>query len=303
MVLDPVRLAGEVIQMGAIRLNSQMEYVDELKLIVRPQHYTKMHSTVKRITGIDEKQLAAGLPFPQAMEKLRQWCGQEPWVFVTWGDDDRAMLLDNFRLHRMDTDWVPMAYNLQWIFNMQVSGEERQWSLQAAMEKLELTSELQAHDALNDARNTARICQALDMEKGMADYPAWVEAKLAKQRAKAQSKPAWLEKLEGYSNRRAATGDLRRRVLLCPECEGPTVQTSWVRQGDDRWMFMARCRQHGQWLVEAWMTQQPDGTIQVERKFIPATPELVAQYERKRSQMLRKRKKKAEKTIPQPAAT
>jgi inhibitor of KinA sporulation pathway (predicted exonuclease) len=302
VVQKPVRLAGEIIQIGAIRLDEQLCTVEEWSQLVKPLHYTKMHSRVKRMTGIDEKQLAGGLPFPQAMECFRQWMGQEQTVLLTWGEDDRAMLLDNFRLHGLAEDWVPPVYNLQWIFNMQVSGEQRQWSLQAAMEKLDIQSDLQAHDALNDARNTAEICRALDMGRGMADYAGWIAARLERQREKARQRKPWPEELKGFVSRSAAMGNVRRRVVLCPQCGEPTSQSSWVPQDQDRWMFLAKCADHGEYLVRARLRWEPDGTCRVERSLQPPTEEERAQYMEKRARRRAQRRRRPKRTgLPQEA--
>ena len=170
VIRKPFPLHGEIIQIGAIKLSRQLEELDSFKLIIKPQYYTKMNHAVKKLTGIRSSDLAEGVSFPEGVERFRAWCGEEP-CFLTWGSDDAAMLMDNLKLWQLDMAWIPATYNLQNIFNQQITGEKRQWSLAGAMEKLGIPQENRAHDALNDAVNTAAIVRALDMERGIAEPP------------------------------------------------------------------------------------------------------------------------------------
>lgn len=47
--------------------------------------------------------------------------------------------------------------------------DDRQCSLERAMELLRLKPD-RAHDALNDARNTVRVCGSMDLERCMEEY-------------------------------------------------------------------------------------------------------------------------------------
>ena len=44
MITTPVRLHGEIIQIGAVKLNEQLEIVDTFKVMVKPKHrLTRAH--------------------------------------------------------------------------------------------------------------------------------------------------------------------------------------------------------------------------------------------------------------------
>jgi hypothetical protein len=63
MVRKPVVLVGEVIQIGAAKVDESLEVIDTFKAMVAPQFYTKMHKHVTRVTGLTNDDIAAGLPF------------------------------------------------------------------------------------------------------------------------------------------------------------------------------------------------------------------------------------------------
>lgn len=168
MVKEPVMLYGEIIQIGAVKLDENFQVVDIFKMGVFPKHYSKMHKKVKALTRITNGVLRNGLPFPMALSYFRIWCGEDV-VFLTWGSDDMDILRDNMLLHQMSVACLPMAYNLQYIFDAQVTKIGQMMSLKKAVAMCEVVPR-QAHDALNDALNTAEVCKHLDINQGIAAY-------------------------------------------------------------------------------------------------------------------------------------
>ena len=71
----PIHLRGEIIQIGAVKLKEDGTPGEEFQRDVRPVWFRKMHKKVMKLTGFDNERLANGLPFQQAIEELRQWCG------------------------------------------------------------------------------------------------------------------------------------------------------------------------------------------------------------------------------------
>ena len=61
---EDVRLPFEIIEIGAVKLNSSREIVDEFHGIVKPQVYHWIHSHTREIIHMDYRSLANGMPFP-----------------------------------------------------------------------------------------------------------------------------------------------------------------------------------------------------------------------------------------------
>ena len=61
MITTPVRLHGEIIQIGAVKLNEQLEIVDTFKVMVKPKYYPYMHRKISRLTQISNADLAYGV--------------------------------------------------------------------------------------------------------------------------------------------------------------------------------------------------------------------------------------------------
>ena len=164
------RLRGEVIQIGAVKLGKNMKPCGSYQIIVKPKFFKKLHKHVSKLTGISQDQIDQGTPLDLANESFRKFCGDD-FVFLTWGPDDIPMLAENLHAHGIDGEWIKdKTYDLQKIFNRQTDGENKQRSLEYAMEYFEIPQRLPAHDALNDAYFTALVAEKLDVPKGISEY-------------------------------------------------------------------------------------------------------------------------------------
>ena len=162
----PVAIRGEIIQIGAVRVTEAGQVADEFQIMVRPKVYRHLNRRVSKLTGIKETRLREeGVPFPEAVERFRGWCGEDI-TFLTWGFDDIGILRENLRLYGLDESWTGRWYNAQMIFNAQTDGSTSQKALKTAMEICGIEASRPAHDALGDAYHTALICARLDLERG-----------------------------------------------------------------------------------------------------------------------------------------
>ena len=57
MVKSPVSLKGEIIQIGAVKLDENLEIIDTFKIMVKPKYYRTMHKKVSRLTSITDDDL------------------------------------------------------------------------------------------------------------------------------------------------------------------------------------------------------------------------------------------------------
>ena len=163
------RLRGEVIQIGAVKLDKSLRICGSYQIIVKPRYYKKLHRHVSELTGITQEQMDVGTPLTVAAESFKKWCGDD-FAFLTWGPDDIPMLKENFHVNDIDFDWLNVTYDLQQIFSRQTDGESKQRSLEYAMDYFEIPMNLPAHDALNDAYFTALVAQKLNVEDGIRTY-------------------------------------------------------------------------------------------------------------------------------------
>ena len=105
MVRTPVSLYGEIIQIGAVKLDENYHILDTFKIMVAPKHYRKMHKKVTKLTKITTKDLQYGFPFPVAFGHFKKWCGDE-FAFLTWGPDDIGISMTTWCC----TNWIQLGF-------------------------------------------------------------------------------------------------------------------------------------------------------------------------------------------------
>ena len=106
------RLRGEVIQIGAVKLDRWLRPCGSYQIIVKPKYFKKLHRHVSSLTGITQEQIDLGTPLDEAAERFRRFCGKD-FVFLTWGPDDIPMLKENFHVNKIPSDWLDKTYDLQ----------------------------------------------------------------------------------------------------------------------------------------------------------------------------------------------
>ena len=274
----PVQIRGEIIQMGAVRVTEDQQVADEFQVMIRPKYYRSLNRRVSKLTGIKESRLKAeGIPFADAIEQFRSWCGDDP-VFLTWGFDDIAILRENLQLHELPVEWVGRWYNAQMMFNAQTDGSTAQKALKTAMEIFGIEASRPAHDALGDAYHTALICARLDLKRGMAEY---------EQALKSHENGFHGAELPGcisrkvfydYADKRAALAAMSGPENICPTCGSRMLSSRWFAQPGHRYMDLATCPEHGKFLIRVRMSEQPDGLVRVSRLTYEATSEAAEAY-------------------------
>ena len=113
-ITEPVVLNGEIIRIGAVKTNENMELIDTFSICVRPKFYKKIHFAVGRVTGLESSSLTYGQPFPAAFGKFMEFCGEDPQILV-WGTEDERVLRTNIAVHGIECD-MPRFMDIQVIF-------------------------------------------------------------------------------------------------------------------------------------------------------------------------------------------
>ncbi len=290
------KLYGEIIQIGAVKLDDSFKICDELKINVRPKYYKVIHRKVRQITGINQEDIEKGEEFRSAMRTLREWCGED-FAFLTWGPDDIRTLRRNIEIYGDDSSWINTWFNLQTIYNMQTGTGDNQKSLSTALESFEISVSEPMHDAFNDAYYTALIARRLDVEAGIREL-----ARLEKMRAVMdESHPILCEVYSGYKLRRNIFSDKEASEVRCPECgKVCTSVKKWLPEKNNRYMTIAMCEEHGSYVARMTLNKEND-VYNVSKVLYEAGGGAEAFYEKckKKAEVNKKRKKrKTKRNLP-----
>ena len=277
----PVAIRGEIIQIGAVRVTEDQQVSDEFQILVKPKYYRHLNRRVSKLTGIKEARLREeGVPFPEAIEKFKAWCGDDI-IFLTWGFDDIGILRENLQLFGLEQGFTDRWYNAQMIFNAQTDGSTSQKALKTAMEMFEIEPTRPAHDALGDAYHTALICARLDLKRGAAEYDQAL--KNHENGFHGAEHPGCIARqvFYDYADKRAALSAMAGEENHCPICDGRMLGSRWFAQPGHRYMDLATCPEHGKFLIRVRLSQQADNTIRVSRLTYEATSEAAEAYARR----------------------
>jgi inhibitor of KinA sporulation pathway (predicted exonuclease) len=290
----PIHLSGEIIEIGAVKLKDDMTPGEEFTIDVKPVYFRRMHYKVKKITGFDKERLAQGIAFADALEQFHHWCGDEV-TFITWGCDDQRIMEQNIIIHDLDWDWISGWVNLQLIYNLQTGGDKNQKSLASAMEHFNIEQTRVAHDALGDAYNTALVASNLDMTEGLRLYPdatRILATRMPNYKPPVDSNtPDHLshECFNGFESKAAAFADKRLNALPCPECGAETKAQKWVNQGDQRYMNIYTCPEHGSYLVRAKFRKSSEDNTWTANKLVYAADDSMQDFYKTKATQARRR--------------
>lgn len=284
----PIHLRGEIIEIGAVKLDENFRPSEEFTVDVKPIYFKRMHYKVKKLTGFDAERLSHGIAFEDAFQQFRDWCGDDV-TFLTWGYDDQGIMEQNIIIHDLDWDWIHEWINLQLIYNNQTDGDKNQKSLATAMEHFGIEQTRIAHDALGDAYNTALVCTHLDLQSGIAHYDETRRVLFAPKGNSGNNENEPIEHIvfPGYYSKSEAFADDGLTEIQCPECSNVMAKTRWINQGDQRYMNIFTCPDHGKYLVRVKFHKMDDDSWCANRLIYEADAKLLDFYKTKASQSRR----------------
>ena len=164
---EVARLPFEIIEIGAVRLNDAGEVTGRFSELIRPKVYREMHQITGRLIHLRMRELKNGKPFVSTAKGFLEWCGEEPYLFCTWGSADLTELQRNMRFYDMPPlAEGPLIYlDVQKLFSLAFEDGKSRRSLEHAIDFLNLPKDIAFHRALSDARYTARILKRILKEK------------------------------------------------------------------------------------------------------------------------------------------
>ena len=270
-------LPGEIIQIGAVKVDPAGEAVDELRLSVRPRYFKQVHWKVKKLTRLSEEEMMNGIPFPEAAEKLGAWlCATGPdYDIFAWGGEDERILTANLEAWGLDPDWLPRdIYDARFIYDSFLGRDGVSTSLTDAAAELGAELELDQHDSLNDARYLAAICRKTDLRRGMAEYEELGPAP-------APGEPLQRLRLADLADQTEVLKDRQLRSFTCPRCGKELFCREWVPQNKDRQIGLVRCAGGHETFLRLHFSRRPSGRYTALRTVYPADEETKAFYQKK----------------------
>lgn len=242
-------LPFEILEIGAVKLNSEKEIIDHFHEYIRPTVYHRLHAKTAEMLHLSLETLANADSFVQVMERFRIWCGVNA-QFCTWGSLDLLELQRNMRYHKVP-DFLPFPlkyYDVQKLFSLAFEDGKSRRTLEYAADFLSLKKDEPFHEALSDAKYTALIMCQMSKEQIHSwfsiDY--FHHPKNRKEEiytvfhtySKFVSKE-FSSKTELMRDRKVAS----TRCYLCGRHAKKTIR--WFQSGGKNYSCLAYCPEHG----------------------------------------------------------
>lgn len=153
----------EIIQIGAIKLDNNLQTLATFDKLVKPVLYKRIHPYVKKITGITRDQLSKEKSFSEIYAEFLDFVSPKDGIFCIWGDSDMRELFNNIHYHKLDDSLVFKKYlDIQSHATKYLNYKKgNSIGLSTAVEMLNIPQKNDFHDAFNDAYYTSEILKLL----------------------------------------------------------------------------------------------------------------------------------------------
>lgn len=156
----------EVIQIGAVKLDENLNTLGEFNRLVRPVIYTNLNPYVKKMTDITMRALNNADTFDIVYKDFVDFIGSDNSIFCVWGAADMKELFRNIQYHKLDWSLIPKDYldiqkHASRGFN---TTKGTNIGLSNAVELLNIPLKDKFHDAFSDAYYTAEVFKNIDRD-------------------------------------------------------------------------------------------------------------------------------------------
>ncbi|CAG7646487.1 exonuclease domain-containing protein [Paenibacillus allorhizosphaerae] len=135
----------EIIEIGAVKLNEQLEITDTFQSYIRPNF--PINRFALQFCGISKETLLESDSFAEVIGRFQQFCGESCKLFA-WGAGDFFHLFVDCKVNRLSSAWLDKLVDLTRFF---------EGGLQQALVDHQLEAIGQHHSALDDALNAVQL--------------------------------------------------------------------------------------------------------------------------------------------------
>ena len=163
---------NEIIEIGASMLDENLWEIGKFQIYVKPEYNDVIVPKISKLTGITNEMVANAPTFSVAFKQFTDWCLniKDDVMIYAWSNTDHGQVMKEIQLKQyklseeehklMEHGWT----DFQNEFDIHL-GFERQISLKLALDMAGIDFNGRQHDALDDARNTAKLLRVFKDEE------------------------------------------------------------------------------------------------------------------------------------------
>ena len=251
--LEPqaAELPFEIIEIGAIKLNSDFTMISEFTELVKPVVYHELHHITSKIIHMKMEELMRGESFPKVLKKFLKWCGEEEYMFCIWGTQDLTELQKNIRFHKLSplSDGPIKYLDIQKLYSLAYDDGKSRKSLESAVDALKLEKDIPFHRAFSDAYYTAKVMEMLKGKRdvfNMVSYDTFCPPKRREDEIKVQFDTYFKYISREFASKSDALMDKEVVSSKCYLCHrNLRKKLRWFTPNGRNYYCVAYCEKHG----------------------------------------------------------
>ena len=252
MEAEVSRLPFEIIEIGAIKLNDKFVMYEEFSRLIKPVVYHEMHHITSRLIHMQMQELESGKPFAEVAEDFLGWCGQDDYMFCTWGSADLTEFQRNLKFHQMpDLSDGPICFlDVQKLFSIAYEDRKSRRALEYAVDYLELEKDIPFHRAFSDAYYTAKVFTHIAQDKPQVlenvSFDVYQAPKSRDKEIKIQFDTYAKYISREFEDKTAAMADREVSSSKCYLCHrNLRKRVKWFTPNGRNYYCLAYCEKHG----------------------------------------------------------
>lgn len=278
------KLPFEIIEIGAVKLNSEMQETDRFNELVKPRVYKNINRITGNIVHLDMKQLKRARGFEDVMTDFLRFCGED-YIFCTWGNLDLIELQRNIKFYHMQPlSEGPIRFlDVQKLFALQFEGKKSQHTLEYAVDLCRIQKDISFHRAFADAYYTASVLAYLNpeyREKYSFDTFHLPDSKKEEVRILFDDYYKYISR--GFDTKAKALSDREIQYSGCYLCKRRVSKPiKWFTNNNKHYYCISFCRKHGYIKGKIRLKKAEDGKIYVVKTMKQITKEQMEEIKEK----------------------
>lgn len=147
---------NEIIEIGAVKVNSDREIVGEFQTFVKPIKNPTLSEFCKDLTSIRQEEVDNAPHFFEALKLFQDWIGTGAFFLCSWGFYDQKQFQEDCNLHQLDKDWLTNHISLKHQ-HAKITKQRRALGMRNALKQEKITLTGTHHRGIDDARNITKI--------------------------------------------------------------------------------------------------------------------------------------------------
>lgn len=243
------KLPFEIVEIGAIKLNSKKEETGRFHEIIKPKVYHSFHFKTQEILQMNMSDFKNARSFPDVIRSFFEWCGPDA-QYCIWGSSDLMELQRNMQFHKIDTPFpYPLKYyDIQKIFSIVYEDRTSRRNLEYAVDFLRIKKADDFHHALSDAYYTSVVMQHLTEEQIQDNYSIdyFHHPENRKEEIYAIFDTYCKFVSKEFRSKNEAMRDRQVASTKCYLCNKPAhKKIRWFSNGMKNYYCLAYCEEHG----------------------------------------------------------